>query len=182
MLRSTTLAPFSVSILGVLLVSAFVAASSAYAGRAELTTYYPAPYGEYTELKSQRLAVGDTDGSGSLDAGDMPSRDGDIRLTPQADPVADWPAGTPGQLAYSSVTDRLYHHNGAAWVPHGGTGSTGVMYLACPWVNINAVAVCNPPACPAGWTSVAVSNEVTGVGIATPLRYIGNTTRVCTED
>ena len=36
----------------VFLVSAFVVASAAYAGKAELTTYYPAPYGEYKDIKA----------------------------------------------------------------------------------------------------------------------------------
>ncbi len=34
------------------LIFAFVFASSAYAGKVELTTYYPSPYGEYTTLTS----------------------------------------------------------------------------------------------------------------------------------
>ena len=39
-------------VLVVLFVSIFVAAPSAQAGKVELTTYYPAPYGEYKDVKS----------------------------------------------------------------------------------------------------------------------------------
>jgi hypothetical protein len=38
--------------LGIIFVSAFVFTSAAYAGKIELTTYYPAPFGEYQELNS----------------------------------------------------------------------------------------------------------------------------------
>ena len=50
---------FRKAILGVLFVSAFVvAASSAQAGRVDLTTYYPAPNGEYKDLQaSTKLKV-----------------------------------------------------------------------------------------------------------------------------
>ena len=37
---------------GVLFISAFVFVSSAYAGKTELTTYYPSPYGEYKDVKA----------------------------------------------------------------------------------------------------------------------------------
>ena len=37
---------------GVLFISAFMIASNAYAGKMELTTYYPAPYGEYKDIKA----------------------------------------------------------------------------------------------------------------------------------
>ncbi len=45
-------------ILGVVFVSAFVLASNAYAGKVELTTFYPAPYGEYNKLQSGGSCVG----------------------------------------------------------------------------------------------------------------------------
>ena len=46
------------TLLGVLFLSAFVAVSSAYAGKVELTTYYPVPNAEYKDLEaSNKLAV-----------------------------------------------------------------------------------------------------------------------------
>lgn len=85
-----------------------------------ITTYYPSPYGVYNQLATNRLAVGDTNGSGSLDAADQPNRDGDIRLKAQAGNPTAWPFGTTGQIAYSSANDSLYHYNGSAWVASGG--------------------------------------------------------------
>jgi hypothetical protein len=70
MFRGTLLAPFSIlifgvngtilrihkinwnAVLGVVFALAFVFASNAYAGKVELTTYYPAPYGEYRDVKA----------------------------------------------------------------------------------------------------------------------------------
>jgi hypothetical protein len=49
------------NISGVVIFSAFVFASSAYAGRAELTAYYPIPYGEYSNLKSTKSSCFATD-------------------------------------------------------------------------------------------------------------------------
>ena len=43
---------FRITVLAVLFVSVLMAASSAYAGRVELTTYYPAPTGEYKDVKA----------------------------------------------------------------------------------------------------------------------------------
>jgi hypothetical protein len=43
---------FKKIISSVLIVLVLAMAPSAYAGKVELTTYYPAPYGEYKELKS----------------------------------------------------------------------------------------------------------------------------------
>jgi hypothetical protein len=40
-----------------LIVSILVMAPAAYAGKVELTTYYPAPYGEYKELKTMENAI-----------------------------------------------------------------------------------------------------------------------------
>ncbi len=43
------------NILGVVFISAFVLASNAYAGKVDLTTYYPAPYGEYVDLQARAV-------------------------------------------------------------------------------------------------------------------------------
>ena len=90
-----------------------------------ITTYYPSPYGEYDQLGTNRLAVGDTNNDGTLNAADQPNRDGDIRLKAQAGNPTAWPGGTTGQFAYSSTQDSLYHYNGSAWVASGGGGGGG---------------------------------------------------------
>jgi hypothetical protein len=118
-----------------------------------LTTYYPAPYGVYFQLATKRLSVG------LLTQADQPTRDGDIRLEPQTgSPTTAWPAGQPGQLAYSQDNDAFYHYNGSAWVADGG-GSGTVAYLDCAWgPTYVGLSSCTPPACPAGWTSIGISN------------------------
>lgn len=90
-----------------------------------ITTYYPSPQGSYNELATNRLAIGDTNNSGGLDAADQPNRDGDIRLKAQTGNPAAWPAGTTGQFSYSSIQDSLYHYNGSAWVASGAAGGGG---------------------------------------------------------
>ena len=55
------------SISGVMFFSAFVFISSAHAGKVELTTYYPAPNGEYSRLQASGSCVGSTCGTAADD-------------------------------------------------------------------------------------------------------------------
>ena len=96
----------------VLIILVFIMASYAYAGKVELTTYYPAPYGEYKDLKSKKLATGD----------DLPSREGDMRLQAHETDPTTWDPGEEGQIAYSNVTHKLYYFDGTNWVESGGGG------------------------------------------------------------
>lgn len=57
---------FSKIILSVAFISALVLAPDAYAGRVELTTYYPAPFGEYRTL---RATGADSTGTVAFQAG-----------------------------------------------------------------------------------------------------------------
>ena len=129
-----------------------------------ITTYYPSPYGVYNELQSNKMAVGDTDGDGQLTVADQPNREGDIRLRPQPGDPSTWFSGEVGQFAYSQMDDALYHYNGSSWVSQ--AGGTAVMYLSCPWgvdfqtnQTTDWATTCVPPACPAGWSSVATYSE-----------------------
>ncbi len=38
-----------------------------------ITTYYPSPYGVYNQLQTNTLGVGDNNGDGALDSGDVPN-------------------------------------------------------------------------------------------------------------
>lgn len=49
-----------------------VIVTCAYAGEVKLTTYYPAPYGEYRRVTTRTLGVGDTNGDGSINSNDAP--------------------------------------------------------------------------------------------------------------
>jgi len=133
-----------------------------------LTTYYPSPYGSYSQLQTNRFAVGDTNNDGQMSQDDQPNRDGDIRLKPQAGTPANWPVGAEGQIAYSQTNDEIYHYNGSSWVAQG--SGTAVIQLSCAWgTDCTAGAghgwdgSCIPQACPIGWTSTAVYSELLSV-------------------
>jgi hypothetical protein len=170
-----------------------------------ITTYYPAPHGYYRGLEALKLAVGDTNNDGNLNSADLPNRSGDIRFTPQPDDPNAWTVGEKGQLAYSASNDAFYYSNGNKWVAQAG-GGTVVISLACSWrydyregvVNIGEATNwgCTPPACPDGWTSVGISNEVQSVAcsgggvciwdnISNPNYHplaVGQSVRVCVKN
>jgi hypothetical protein len=43
-----------------------------------ITTYYPSPYGVYNQLQTNSFGVGDNNGDGVLNAGDVPTTTGDV--------------------------------------------------------------------------------------------------------
>jgi len=100
-------------LIALLLVFSFVSMVSAQDHEITLTTYYPAPYGEY-----QRLAVGS--------APSMPNSSGVINFEPIADPAV----GTTveGDLYYSAADDQFKYcdTDGAVGVPFGG-GSGAIL-------------------------------------------------------
>jgi len=73
-----------------------------------LTTYFPAPYGDYNTLKAKKLAVG----TNSI----MPSKDGIINFS-IIDDNASSPAGTEGSLYYSMKGSKFKYHDGSASNP-----------------------------------------------------------------
>jgi len=96
-----------------------------------LSTYYPAPYGTYDELQAYKLAVGDTNSSGTLDAGDMPPEVGQIYtarsiiLKPQTGVLIN---PVKGELTYNNADDSLYVYDGSSWAALGGSGGCYVSY------------------------------------------------------
>jgi len=97
-----------------------------------ISTYYPSPYGSYNELQTNRLAVGDTNGDGSLGATDQPPADGQLYTARSViyKPLGSLPATNTraGELAYLSSDDSLYLNNGAIWVKQGAGGGCYVSY------------------------------------------------------
>ncbi|MDD5476744.1 MAG: tail fiber domain-containing protein [Candidatus Omnitrophica bacterium] len=91
-----------------------------------ITTYYPSPYGSYNQLQSKTLGVGDNNGNGVLDSGDVPD--------PIAHPGDVWIKGkvgigtsTPG--AKLDVNGNIYDSGGSlifstATGTHTGIGNT----------------------------------------------------------
>ena len=82
------------------------------------TTYYPAPYGSYNELQTNKLAVGYSTSAG------LPNINGDISLFPHSGNPASWAAGKQGEIAYASTDGYLYVYNNSSfgWVKQGGGG------------------------------------------------------------
>jgi hypothetical protein len=115
-----------------MVASTLLSISNAYAGKVELTTYYPAPYGEYEDIRTKRLAVGPATQA-------LPASQGNVTFTPQTgDPATKTGAfagGSVGELAYSADNDAFYHYNGTSWVAQGGGGATAVTIYgtqSCP--------------------------------------------------
>ena len=119
-----------------------------FACRAEeiltIATYYPSPYGSYNELQTNKLAVGDTNGNGSLDAADQPPRQGQLQVgrgvifTPQ-----DFLPGSDvreGEVVYDSAPRLLRYYNGSEWKAVGGSCYTQYCYQSSNY---------GTPVCPA---------------------------------
>ena len=97
-----------------------------------VTTYYPSPYGSYNELQTNKLAVGDTNNSGGLEAGDQPPADGQLYTARSViyKPQSSLPASNAmqGEVVYNSSDNLLYLYNGSAWVKQSGGGGCYVSY------------------------------------------------------
>lgn len=97
-----------------------------------ITSYYPSPYGVYNELQTNKFAVGDTDGSGGLGAGDQPPANGQLYTARSViyKPQSSLPASDAreGELVYNASDDLLYLYNGSSWVKQGGGGGCYVSY------------------------------------------------------
>ena len=104
---------------------------SAYAGKVELTTYYPAPTGEYTNLETTNLtSKGDTQlatTAGNVDVGSAANPasltvNNTLTFAPVIGAAADQVGGSEGSMRYSSnaggtgVGGFLYRNN-SGWVP-----------------------------------------------------------------
>jgi len=102
---------FKKNILGGVILSLFMFASSAYAGRVDLTTYYPAPFGEYTNLWTQELHFEDTGGTptGLINFDYVIPRvyDGRLRITAGFDDLNNNSQGASIDLHGNNNTGRL---------------------------------------------------------------------------
>ncbi|MDP2924196.1 MAG: hypothetical protein Q8O30_10840 [Candidatus Omnitrophota bacterium] len=97
-----------------------------------ITTYYPAPYGVYYELQTNKFAVGDTDDSGGLDAGDLPPANGQLYTARSViyKPQSSLPSfdAREGELVYNDADNKFYYYDGSAWVAQGGGGGCYVNF------------------------------------------------------
>jgi len=122
---------FKTTVLFSLIVWVLLTAPSAYAGKVELTTYYPAPMGEYKTLSTTENATFATT-AGSVNMGSTTNHtvlavDNTLTLAPVSGAAGTQSGGTEGSLRYSSdaggagVGGMLYKNN-SGWQTFGGGG------------------------------------------------------------
>ena len=102
------------ALLAVLIVFLCVSATAFAAEETEeitLTTYYPAPYGEYENLQADKLAVGSTAVVSTVD--------GVINFATITPPTT----GTKGDFAFDGSTLKYCDTTGSAYKSFGGAGS-----------------------------------------------------------
>ena len=89
-----------------------------YAGTTTLTTYYPAPTGNYNQITANKQALG---------TAAQPTTSGDVTLQVHgAAPPSE--AGVQGEIAYGS-NGYLYVNNGSStWIQQGGDSGSVTWY------------------------------------------------------
>jgi hypothetical protein len=128
-----------------------------------IATYYPSPYGVYKQLQTNSFGVGDNDGDGSLDDGDVPTTAGDVwisgnvgigttnpqaglevshglRLTPTT-----LPAGVEGELRYDTSRKNLYYRSDSRWKPLVATVSRSGSMQNSDWLNVGQTWTASGP-------------------------------------
>ena len=120
-----------------------------------ITTYYPAPFGVYNEMRANKLVIGDPDSTSTP----SPDTDGVVRFKGiGSDPIG---AGDtePGALYYNTSDDEFKYHDGTGWQTLGG----GTQYIVTTRATDSTTCTSYPAAfCPtADWTEEASWNYCT---------------------
>ena len=91
-------------------ISMVFCSAAVFAGRTELTTYYPAPYGEYNQLSSNRVKIGSNNTANPVD--------GVLNFKSLAsDPLP----GNAGDLYYNSTAPGTFRYrDNSSWKNFGG--------------------------------------------------------------
>lgn len=137
-----------------------------------LTTYYPVPYGDYDKFLANRIAVGDTTGSGQLSEANLPPENGQLYVAksviykPQDKSPTTWVPGIAGELAFSKDEGTFYYYNGSDWVAQ--SGKPGI-----------AVTMYGSDTCPAGWETMYTGVAMTVVAVMTSSNSAGGGGIVC---
>lgn len=91
-------------------------------------TYYPAPYGVYNEMRTNKLVIGDS-GASLLSS---PDTAGIVKFKGlNSDPFS-FNDQAPGSLYYNSFDKKFKYHDGSSWQDLGGGGAgQGGLYGLC---------------------------------------------------
>ena len=73
-----------------------------------ITTYYPAPYGVYNELRANKMVIGDSDASSTP----SPDTDGVVRFKGRSSDPAGADDTKPGALYYNTTDNEFKYHDG----------------------------------------------------------------------
>ena len=136
--------------LGVSIVLVLAMAPSAFAGKIELTTYYPAPFGEYKNINTtENTNLATTTGSVTVGTTAAtlpdPSNDNTLILRPVSGNAAAQTGSVEGSLRYSRDAR--------------GTNSGGLLYRnASSWAALGGTAI---GSCPAGQAVTAINADGT---------------------
>jgi len=106
------------------LVFTFLLVTIALPENITFTTYYPAPFGVYNEMRVNKLVIGDPDPTLTP----SPNTDGVTRFKG----IGSDPAGSddtePGTLYYNSSDNEFKYYDGTGWQALGGGGGCYVTY------------------------------------------------------
>ena len=132
--------------LSILCVNSSLFAQSSTEESLTFTTYYPAPYGSYNELRLNKMVIGD------LNSATTPApSNGAITFHPTSVPTV----FSRGTLYYDNSTDNFKYRNNSGWQTMGGGGASYTYY--CFANSGVGIPMCNDAGgtqgyCPSGYT------------------------------
>src|SRR3989338_7922827 len=97
-----------------------------------ITTYYPAPYGVYNEMRANKMVIGDTNASSTP----SPATPGVVRFKGLATDPGWGNDSQEGALYYNTQENNFKYYNGTVWQKLGGGLPPGYQ-----WVPIGNAAI-----------------------------------------
>ena len=91
---------------------------SCFAEDITITTYYPAPFGVYNEMRTNKLVIGDPDSASTP----SPNTDGVTRFRGLSSNPVGSDDTEPGALYYNTSDSEFKYYDGTGWQALGGGG------------------------------------------------------------
>jgi len=130
---------FKTTVLFSLIAWGLLTAPLAYAGKVELTTYYPSPMGEYSTLNASKSFIPPKMDTGARDA-----------ITTTSNPPL-----AQGMVIFNTTADRLEVYSSMGWVSAG--GGSGEVYAAADNSSQSFLSTNQQ------WWPVGATHDVTGM-------------------